>query len=119
MPLFLLKTGFYCGAPHKTSLRGNTVSAEAKDAIASQDLLAVQSQAMSRTLHYLRIAWSAAWTIFALLVCVFWVRSYWRVEQLLVPLPGTAVIGLASLPGAAAFEAAFSPDSVFAWASYP
>src|SRR5262245_3113563 len=30
----------------------------------------------------LRIAWSVMWGVFALAICVLWVRSYWRLEIL-------------------------------------
>jgi hypothetical protein len=47
----------------------------------------------------LRIAWSVAWGIACLLLIALWVRSYWWVEQLPVPVPGNQVIGLATMPG--------------------
>ena len=34
----------------------------------------------------LRIAWSVAWGVVAVLLCVLWVRSYWHGEGLLMPL---------------------------------
>jgi len=33
----------------------------------------------------LRIAWSVAWGVVAVLLCVLWVRSYWRVDALETP----------------------------------
>jgi hypothetical protein len=34
------------------------------------------------TYRYLRIAWSVAWGILAVLLCVLWVRSYWSTGSL-------------------------------------
>jgi hypothetical protein len=47
----------------------------------------------------LRIAWSVFWALAAVLLIVLWVRGYWWVEQLPVPIPGNHVIGLATMPG--------------------
>jgi hypothetical protein len=33
----------------------------------------------------LRIAWSVAWGVVAVLLCVLWVRSYWVSDSLLLP----------------------------------
>jgi len=51
--------------------------------------------------HKLRIAWSVAWGIACLLLIALWVRSYWWIEQINVPVPGIRVIWLGSMPGSA------------------
>ena len=33
----------------------------------------------------LRIAWSVAWSVAAMLLCALWVRSYWTVASIQVP----------------------------------
>src|SRR5262245_48974732 len=33
----------------------------------------------------LRIAWSVAWGVIAVVLCVLWVRSYWRADALETP----------------------------------
>jgi len=48
----------------------------------------------------LRIAWSVAWGIVALLLCVLWARSYWWVDQIIVRETKAFLVGVASLPGA-------------------
>jgi hypothetical protein len=35
----------------------------------------------------LRIAWSVAWGVVALLLCVLWVRSYWWADNLYIKVP--------------------------------
>jgi hypothetical protein len=41
----------------------------------------------------LRIAWSAAWGVVAVLLCVVWVGSYWRHDILRFPIPGVPPLG--------------------------
>ena len=40
----------------------------------------------------LRIAWSVAWGVVAVLLCVMWARSYWRLEQLSTQPSNTASV---------------------------
>ena len=57
----------------------------------------------------LRIAWSVAWGVVAVLLCVLWVRSYWRWESVAaIKTPsryvvgsgqGIAIVSRASYPG--------------------
>ena len=42
----------------------------------------------------LRIAWSVAWGIVAVLLIVLWVRSYWWSDSLAVPVPYSTVGGI-------------------------
>ena len=35
----------------------------------------------------LRIAWSVGWGVLAVLLCVLWVRSYWRFDQMRIDCP--------------------------------
>jgi len=51
------------------------------------------------TFRKLRIAWSVAWGIVAVLVCVLWVRSYWRVDLVNVRVPRFGVVQLTSAVG--------------------
>ena len=36
--------------------------------------------------HELRIAWSVLWGVVAVLLCVLWVRSYWKMDTLHIPV---------------------------------
>ena len=50
-------------------------------------------------IRWLRIAWSAAWGLLSVLLCVLWVRSYWWVEMYVGPsLFGVSFVG-GSMPG--------------------
>lgn len=59
-------------------------------------------------LGYLRMLFTAICGVLCLLLIAFWVRSYWWVEQLPVPIPGNHVIGLATMPGV--FAVAIDPN---------
>ena len=54
-----------------------------------------------RQLKYrkLRTAWSVAWGVVSVLLCVLWVRSIWRVDYVRVPIGTSWVVVLSSLPG--------------------
>ena len=39
----------------------------------------------------LRIAWSATWGVVAMLLCVMWVRSYWRNDMLSISREATVI----------------------------
>jgi hypothetical protein len=39
----------------------------------------------------LRIAWSVGWGVVAVLLCVLWVRSYWRVEYVRAGVPPACI----------------------------
>ena len=47
----------------------------------------------------LRIAWSVGWGLVAVLLCVFWVRSYLWLEQLILPISSNVAIGVGVMPG--------------------
>jgi hypothetical protein len=46
-----------------------------------------------------RIAWSAAWGAMAVLLLIFWVRSYWQCEQLLIQIKTTTCLDVGDIPG--------------------
>ena len=48
----------------------------------------------------LRIAWSVAWGMVAVLLCVLWVRSQWRVDVIGGPITADWSVGFLSYPGA-------------------
>ena len=48
----------------------------------------------------LRIAWSVGWGLFWLLLIVFWIRSHWLVEQIVLPVTRTNSVAFGSMPGA-------------------
>ncbi len=50
----------------------------------------------------LRIAWSVAWGIAALLIASLWVRSCWNVDLINIRIGQTSHLSLGSLPGACA-----------------
>jgi hypothetical protein len=56
----------------------------------------------------LRIAWSVVWGILCLLLVVLWVRSYWWVEALYLPVPRYRAVGVGIIPGSLAFDIALS-----------
>jgi hypothetical protein len=56
------------------------------------------------TFRKLRIAWSVAWGILAVLLCVLWVRSYWWVETAYWDITTTRRISISSMPGALWFD---------------
>jgi hypothetical protein len=60
------------------------------------------------TFRKLRIAWSVAWGVVALLLCVLWVRSYWWVEMRFGPAVGERVVCYSSLPGVSRLSFAIS-----------
>jgi hypothetical protein len=47
----------------------------------------------------LRIGWSVWWGLVAALLCVLWVRSYWWVDVVVVPLTKGHYLSAASPPG--------------------
>jgi len=47
----------------------------------------------------LRIAWSVVWGIFAVLLCVLWVRSYWQVIAVAGPIVGQHKLSIGMVPG--------------------
>ena len=47
----------------------------------------------------LRIAWSVGWGVIALLLCVSWIHSYWRIYVLEVPIARKASVGIESWTG--------------------
>jgi hypothetical protein len=51
----------------------------------------------------LRIAWSVAWGITAVLLIALWVRSYWWADVLLVPLTDRHAIAAGSISGGISF----------------
>jgi hypothetical protein len=64
-------------------------------------------------LSKLRIAWSVAWGLLAVLLCVLWVRSYYHVDALHVPLVGNHALIVASCRGQMTWTA--TPDIPLAW----
>jgi hypothetical protein len=63
----------------------------------------------------LRIAWSVAWGIAAVLLVALWVRSYWWDEQLNIPLSDTRVFAPQSFVGTVSFGFCTSPEAKFMW----
>ena len=57
----------------------------------------------------LQIAWSLAWGVAAVLLCVLWVRSYWRVDGFMATFAPRFSIGIGVNPGA--FGMAFYGES--------
>jgi hypothetical protein len=51
----------------------------------------------------LRIAWSVAWGVVAMLLCVLWVRSRYTFDFVNVPLPGTSGLYVMSREGGLGF----------------
>jgi hypothetical protein len=51
------------------------------------------------TYRKLRIAWSVAWGVAAVLLCVMWVRSYWWADCIDVPVPANKTMIVALVPG--------------------
>src|SRR6185436_7674145 len=49
--------------------------------------------------HKLRIAWSVAWGVVAVLLCVLWVRSYSWADTLAFPVTSTHLLGVGSAQG--------------------
>jgi hypothetical protein len=47
----------------------------------------------------LRIAWSVAWGIVAVLLVVLWVRSYWRMDQLIHSVSPSDYFGCTTIQG--------------------
>ena len=47
----------------------------------------------------LRIAWSVGWDLVVVLLCVLWVRNYWWVDWLPVPISEKQAIGWGTTPG--------------------
>jgi hypothetical protein len=47
----------------------------------------------------LRIAWSVAWGVVAVLLCVLWVRSYWVMDYAHCPLRGENMLIVQSIRG--------------------
>jgi hypothetical protein len=47
----------------------------------------------------LRIAWSVAWGVVAVLLCVMWVRSYWWADAFHFPITGKHLLGVGSAQG--------------------
>src|SRR5215210_5605896 len=70
---------------------------------------------MSRSLRYLRIAFSATCLIACVLLIVLWVRSYWWNDQLSIPLSDTRVIGTNSFSGRISFSVCAAPEAKFMW----
>jgi hypothetical protein len=59
-----------------------------------------------------RIAWSVAWGVVAVLLCVLWVRSYSRDESLYVRLSNKHIFMIASLRGElSAARSLYNPDA--------
>ena len=47
----------------------------------------------------LRIAWSVAWGVVAVLLCVLWVRSYWWADDVTMPnVTRVVMLSVQSLP---------------------
>jgi hypothetical protein len=65
----------------------------------------------------LRIAWSVAWGIVAVLLVALWVRSCWKSDDLYIPLLGSWSIGVGSGPGSCGMG--FSTGSIgnFHWST--
>ena len=74
----------------------------------------------------LRIAWSVAWGVVAVLLCVLWVRSYWQLDSFAgyvikwnvhaSILPGTFLIGAPNYPGRLPWMKTSMPTSSW-WAA--
>ena len=62
----------------------------------------------------LRITWSVAWGVLAVLLIVLGVRSYWYVETVLCKFSDDALIAVLSQPGALGFSIA-SEESIVPW----
>ena len=59
----------------------------------------------------LRITLSVGWGVVAVLLCVLWVRSYWRHDSCAVALSSSRFVGLGSAHGALrAFGSDYKPD---------
>jgi hypothetical protein len=52
----------------------------------------------------LRIAWSVAWGIAAVLLCALWVRSYWWADNLLLPITDRHAVAIGSMLGGVSFS---------------
>jgi hypothetical protein len=65
----------------------------------------------------LRIAWSVAWGLVAVFLCILCVRSYWYADQLWIPLPAKHALGFISAANRATVaiqkRVAFSPTEYF------
>ena len=57
----------------------------------------------------LRIAWLVAWGIAGLLLIAAWVRSYWWVDRINLPVNGIAVVSIWSTPGQWVFGLSRTP----------
>ena len=71
VPLFWLPLAFNFAVMHRV-LRAVAVS---------ENAAAKQSPTNPMKYRKLRIAWSVAWGVVAVLLCVLWVRSYWWAER--------------------------------------
>jgi hypothetical protein len=56
-------------------------------------------EAPRRRFRKLRIAWSMACGVVAVLICVLWVWSYWWVDLILGPISPPLAIGFSVIPG--------------------
>jgi hypothetical protein len=57
----------------------------------------------------LRIAWSVAWGVVAVLLCVLWVRSYWRWDRVASNTQRYDAVSLGSARGGVQFERSVLP----------
>jgi hypothetical protein len=68
----------------------------------------------------LRIAWSVAWSVVAVLLCVLWVRSHYSVDQIFLPITRSAFVTIGSTPDAIiAGIAGNSPTGTWAMLNMP
>src|SRR3954451_3787256 len=58
----------------------------------------------------LRIAWSVFWGLACVLLILFWVRSYWRIDNIRFPILQTNLVGAWSIQGTiAVYHAMYQP----------
>lgn len=59
-----------------------------------------------------RISVSVLFAVLAVLLCVFWVRSFWRNDRILIPIPGDHPLSVESVYGKIGFSIFFSKRPV-------
>jgi hypothetical protein len=77
----------------------------------------------NRSMKYrkLRIAWSVAWGVAAVLLCVLWVRSYWCRDVLTGPSQTAGESYVFSQQGEMQYlwDSRVTPDAVWQFSTYP
>ncbi len=59
----------------------------------------------------LRIAWSVVWGVVAVLLILLWVRSYWWVDTVVLPVSGNRLVTLGTFSGTVGLGTATFPQS--------